>query len=258
MALVLRNQPGGFGPLPKESMQFVPVPKFPCTDAEMQAFRDILNIPRNLVLFPDTRLVNGIQPAEGDVFKPWRDNSAVWRDDPTLTHFCIEPMGRLLLSYRERIGDAGKNIPDVAGIVDLEKAGYSRDAVTFYNERVIAAKGGEFTRVPFIGRAITDRQSAANLNLVIPGGPVVRWPIGIPAGDANVPNTINPNVAFRFNPQTNWPEAFLIADYNREFPLNAAPTGKLTDQELVNEVGAILASGMPVPKQAEAIRKVAK
>ena len=149
------------------------------------------------------------------------------------------------------------------GIRRLEVAGYPREAIKFYNERIIAAKGGEFLKVPIIGAVTYPREEAASLNLVAPSynynfATPVAWPIGIPTGDPNVPNTINPNVAFRFNPQTGWPEAFLIADYNREFPLNAAPTGKLTDQELVNEVSDILASGMPVPKQAEAIRKVAK
>lgn len=232
-------------------MQFVPVPKFPCTDAEMQAFRDILKIPHNLVLFPDARLVNGTQPAEGDAFKPWRDNSAVWRDDPALTYFSIYPNAVIALAYRERVGDGGKTVADVAGIRDLEIAGYSREAIKFYNERVIAAKGGEFVRVPAIAASIYPRQQAVDLNLLIPSTSTVCWPIGIPTGDANVPNTINPNVAFRFNPQTNWPEVFLIADYNREFPLNAAPTGKLTDQELVSEVGKPL----PTPRPHTARRR---
>ena len=45
-------------------MKFYPVPKFPCSTADLQEFRSLLSIPRNIHLFPNRDLVNGIEADE--------------------------------------------------------------------------------------------------------------------------------------------------------------------------------------------------
>ncbi len=241
-------------------MKFYPVPKFPCDPAELAEFRELLKIPRNLVLYPNRNLVNNISPNEGDVFKPWKDTQAAWRDDNVLSHYCISPSAPpYILTYREHVADGGGVVPGVGGLGQLTP-GYSAKAVSFYYQRVMAAKGGEFTKIPRIWLSYASRVDAGNLNLTLPMTvPVVAWPIGIPTGDDNSPSTINPEVAFRFNPDTGWPEAFLIDEYDKEFPLSALTSApKLTDSELVGEVKDILALGMSVARTAEAIRKVSR
>ena len=248
-------------------MKFYPVPKFPCSTADLQEFRSLLSIPRNIHLFPNRDLVNGIEADEGIIFKPWMDTQAIWKTDEYLKYIFIYPTAiHLELTYRLVTGDAGAKIPDVAGLSMLETAGYSAKAIKFYSQRVLAAKGGDFSLVPRLWIRETPRKSAESLNLVISGGPDVNWPIGTLTGDANSPNTINPEVAFRLNPITEWPEAFFIDDYDREFPLDAAapavtpasgtnPT--LSPKALVDGVMDILEAQMPVDATAAAIRKLA-
>ncbi len=241
-------------------MKFYPVPKFPCDPAELAEFRELLNIPRNLVLFPNRNLVNNIQPNEGDSFKPWKDTQAVWRDDNVLAHYYINPVALpYILTYREYGADGGGTVPDVGGLGQLD-TNYSPKAVAFYVKRIMSARGGEFTKVPRIWLKYSSRADARNLNLTLPMTiPAAIWPIGTPTMGDNSPSTINPEVAFRFNPNTGWPEAFLIDEYDKEFPLSVpTPAPTLTDSELVGEVKDILALGMSVAKTAEAIRKASR
>ena len=124
--------------------------------------------------------------------------------------------------------------------------------------RVVCRRGRvQVARLAPVAPFPLDRGEAQRLNIATPPTPVdVEWPIAIPTGDAQIPTTINPDVAFRFNPQTGRAEAFSITEYDREFPLVVG--SGMSDAELVDSVAGILASGMSIAEQARAIRMVAR
>lgn len=236
-------------------MKFVPIPRFPCTAEELADFRALVFMPRNIGAFPIQQVVAGTIPSAGPTVKPWRDNAAVWNPGQQSFTYTVQ-RGEVNLRLRPRQGDAGNVIVDAEGITEIETV-YSMQATRFYHDRFIKSGGREFARIPKLVQVTIDRAEAQRLNIATPPTAVeVEWPIAVPTGDAQIPTTINPDVAFRYNPQTGRVEAFSITEYDREFPLVVG--SGMSDQELVDAVAGILASGMSITEQAKAIRMVAR
>ena len=230
-------------------MKFVPIPKFPCRDAAaFEEFRQIFQIPGNIVAFPKQVVLAGAIPAEGDGIKPWRDNAPRWfRQIQTCEYFVIR--GSVTLKLRTAPGDAGAPIVDAENLMQLEGF-YSREAIAFYNRRFLRSNGTEFARIPRIVRVTVDAAEATRLNINAPDSmpPVaVEWPIGIPLADGHVFTTLPSKVALRLNGDT--VEAFNIDDYDREIPIPGSD-----DEALFDELTAILA--MPGRTKAERVAAV--
>lgn len=231
-------------------MKFAPIPKFPCTAEELAEFRSRVSMPGNFGTFSQTTVVNGQIYAEGTTTKPFRDNSVVWNRSLTEVTYSV-CRGEVQLRRRPRTADAGIQVVDVENITQLEGT-YSREVVAFYNARVL---GGDknFSRVPRLAWVTVPASEAKRLNIVEVTQPVeVEWPISIRTGDAQIPTTINPDTAFRFNPQTGRPEAFSITEYDREFPL--VKGGTLSDDEILGSVQAILAGPGSAQDKVQSIR----
>lgn len=232
-------------------MKFIPIPQFPCQPEELAAFREAVSMPGNIGAFASQQVVGGVIPAVGPV-KPWRDNAAVWQSWLQSFEYTVQ-RGEVRLSLRSRQSDAGIVVTDAEGIGELEGV-YSMQAIAFYNRRFLQSGGKEFARIPRLVRVTVDRAEAGRLSIYNPSMPVaVEWPIAIPTGDAQIPTTINPKIAFRYGP-TGRVEVFNIDDYDREYPLTA--TGGMSDEELVGAVRFILAQNLGVEATARAIRQV--
>jgi hypothetical protein len=234
-------------------MKFYPVPKFPCSDKQLEEFRQFVLLPGNISAFNSQRVFpSGVIPAEGTSPKPWRDNAVIWQPGKgAFEYFVLR--GEVNLKLRTVQGDAGIPVTDAEGIGELD--GYSMYAIAFYNRRFLQSGGKEFARIPKIAKITLDRSEVQRLNIINPATPVeIEWPVAIPTGDAQWPSTINPKCAFRFN-EKNGIEAFDIDEYDRENPL---VSGLLSDEELVGAVQAIIQAPMSVSEKAKAIRLVVK
>lgn len=236
-------------------MKFYPMPQFPGPSETLAEFAAVVRIPKNFGLFAAPVVTSaGVMPAEGVGLKPYRNNAAVYTFASSFTH--LVQRGAIALSQRSRIGDAGTPVVDVEGITELEGT-YSREAIAFYNRRVLAGDKS-FLRVPRLIWVTQERNEASRLNIVFPPGqpPVaVEWPLAIATNDAQIPTSFNNEVALRFHPTSGTVEAFFFADYDREFPI---VTGSLADAEFLGAVEGILESPMGPSEKATAIRLLAR
>lgn len=226
-------------------VKFVPVPKFPTSEANLLDFREIMGIPGNIPTFSTQTVIAGTLPAQGASAKPYRDNATIWQPGRPTFDYVLCCDGELKLSLRSRVGDAGTPVIDAEGITALEGL-FSGPAISFYNDRFLRSNGREFSRIPRPYRVTLPRDEAMRLNLINPATPAnIQWPVSSP---------LPVYTALRFN-TSGVVEAFNINEYDKAFPL---VSGALSDAELVGAVQAILASGMTVTEQAKAIRMVAK
>lgn len=241
-------------------MKFYPIPKFyPVVsaatmqqlDEEMAAFRKFAFVPLDIPWTASQRTVNGVIPQQGATCKPFRYNAALYKPGPF--DFLVQ-RGEVNLRLRSSPSDAGTVTVDAENITELEGL-YHRAAIAFYVERFLKSGGKEFARIPRLVRETASREEALRLNVVTPATVDVAWALGLFTGDAVVPNTLNPKLAFRFAANDRV-EAFHVDEYNAENPIVA---GSMSEEELVDTVQAILAdSTMSVVEKARAIRLVAR
>ena len=236
-------------------MKFVKIPSFPSSEKELQDFRDLVFLPKNIGAFYRKELVAGTIPSDGSSIKPWRDNATVWNPGKETFEYIFQK-GTVELKIRSLAGDAGNQIVDAEGLMELEGT-YSGKAIKFYNDRFLKSGGKEFAKIPKLVKVELSRNEAKRLNLSAPGSSAEDlYPVALPFDDSHIKTTLNPNIAFRFTPSGDV-EGFDIDEYDHEFPLVVGSSG-LSDQELIDSVEGILLSTMSVADKAKAIRLITK
>jgi len=235
-------------------MKFVKIPSFPSSDKELQDFRDLVFLPKNIGAFWRKELVAGIIPSDGSSIKPWRDNATVWNPGKETFEYIFQK-GTVELKIRSLARDAGNQIVDAEGITELEGT-YSGKAIKFYLDRFLKSGGREFSKIPKLVKIELSRNEAKRLNLASVGSPLDNlYPVALPFDDSHIKTTLNPNVAFRFNDGV--VEAFDIDEYDKAFPIDTNSSG-LSDQELIDLVTGILADNISIEEKAKRIRLTAK
>jgi len=236
-------------------MKFVKIPSFPSSEKELQDFKDLVFLPKNIGAFYRKELVAGIIPSDGSSIKPWRDNATVWNPGKETFEYIFQK-GTVELEIRSLPGDAGNQIVDAEGLMELEGT-YSGKAIKFYNDRFLKSGGKEFAKIPKLVKVELNRAEAKRLNLSEGNvaGATDLYPVALPFDDSHIKTTLNPNIAFRYG--DTGIEAFDIDDYDREFPLVVNSSG-LSDQELIDSVEGILASPLSLGEKAKAIRLITK
>lgn len=223
-------------------VKFVPVPRYPTTDAQLAEYRALVGMP--VAAFASQRVVADTIPAFGATPKPWRDNAVIWMPERTEFSYLVCCEGEFTLKVRSRQSDGGVVITDAEGITALEGI-FDGRTIAFYNRRFLQSGGREFARIPRPVKVTLPREEAGRLNIMNPAAPIdVQWPVAQPLGNA-----------LRFHPDSGAVEVFSSSDYERDFPI---VSGKLSDQELIEAVMAILGRNMPADQKARAIRLVAQ
>jgi hypothetical protein len=235
-------------------MKFVKIPSFPSSEKELQDFKDLVFLPKNIGAFYRKELVAGTIPSDGSSIKPWRDNATVWNPGKETFEYIFQK-GTVELKIRSLPGDAGNQIVDAEGITELEGT-YSGKAIKFYLDRFLKSGGKDFAKIPKLVKVELSRAEAKRLNLSSAGSPLDNlYPVALPFDDSHIKTTLNPNVAFRFNDGV--VEGFDIDEYDKAFPIDANSSG-LSDQELIDSVVEILASPLSLGEKAKAIRLITK
>lgn len=237
-------------------MKFYPIPLWPGPEAALEEFANFIKMPGNIGKYAAPRVTAaGVIPAEGIGPHPHRDNTTKWNPGLQTVRHLIH-RGEAHLSPRTRTGDAGIPVTDVEGLRQLDGT-YPKAAMDFYFQRV--SRGDRaFFNIPLLIWVDIPAAEAGRLNIAPLANPasqiVVEWPLAIPNNDPQTFTTMNPDAAFRFNPETGRPEAFSVTEYNREFPL---VSGTLEADEFLGAVEGILGSGMTPDEKAKAIRLLA-
>jgi hypothetical protein len=237
-------------------MKFISIPdprKAGMTKESLVELKHLGVIPSNIGAFASVAHfaeAGGMgMPSEGTTAKYWRDNSTIWQPDRS----------EFLYVMLERNPD-GSFVRMPLNFSDPSFEIYSSGTANFYRQYA--------THFPFIPRLVAKampRYEAGRFNLAATGV-AEDYPVGIYLNDPTGSNGLRPtfpsNIALRFNPQTGTPEAFLWADYIREYPFDWTPAappapgmpGRLSDDELVNAASGVIASPMAIKEKAAAIR----
>lgn len=209
------------------------------------------------------------RPEDGGSYKSWRDSSVIWNPGPRTYAFFDRdeagaikklPAGPQLITALQqalaRLGQAGIEAQPVGDVADPTVLMYGRDTINFISQ-YYGDFGGVMPKVKYVTLSAEECT-----RMEFRGTPAGDFPLCNVLFESGRYTSFRTDMAIRFAEDGKTPQFFFWADYVRENPVpktqQSAQGRSLTDQELVNNVDMIRASGMPIDKQAAAIRKVAK